>query len=180
LPLLTAGLADDPMRMIILRGAELLDSLATCGFESAMDCCHAIYLSNRPIPYTLPDGAEIRLLDSNHLDFVHEHYRTVDDADYILERIEAGMFGAFVRGEPAGFIGTHDERSMGLLEVLPEYRRLGLAYALEAHLINHLLSLDRTPFCQVSIRNEPSIALQRKLGLALSDTVIRWLIHRQP
>ena len=52
---------------------------------------------------------------------------------------------------------------MGLLEILPEYRRLGLAYALEAHLINHLLSLGRVPFCQVALYNEASIRLQKKL-----------------
>ena len=85
------------------------------------------------------------------------------------------MFGVFVRGEIAGFVGTHEEQTMGLLEILPEYRRLGLAYALEAHLINHLLSIGQTPFCQVAIHNEPSLRLQRKLGLTISDTVVYWL-----
>ena len=80
---------------------------------------------------------------------MHEHYHTVDDVDYIRERVEEGMFGAFVGGDFAGFIGAHDERSIGLLYVLPDYRRLGLAFALEAVMTNHLLSIGRLPFCQV-------------------------------
>ena len=123
----------------------------------------------------LPEGCEIRLLDAGYLDFVHAHYHMVDDVTYLSERLEAGMFGVFVRGEIAGFVGTHEEQTMGLLEILPEYRRLGLAYALEAHLLNHLLSIGQTPFCQVAIHNEPSLRLQRKLGLTISDTVVYWL-----
>jgi tRNA (guanine37-N1)-methyltransferase len=85
------------------------------------------------------------------------------------------MFGVFIGGEIVGFVGTHDEHSMGLLEILPEYRRLGLGYALEAHLINHLLSRGRVPFCQVAVYNEASILLQEKMGLEISTSVIYWL-----
>ena len=176
LPLITQGLAEDTERLIVLREGELIGPLVqNHGFSVVMDCRHAVYPSKKPLTYTLPEGAQIRPLGPEHIGFVHEHYHMVDDIGYIRERIEAGMYGAFVGGIIAGFVGTHDERSMGLLEILPEYRRLGLAYALEAHLINHLLSLGRVPFCQVSIRNEPSIELQKKLGLELSTTVIHWL-----
>lgn len=145
------------------------------GFRSMMDCVHGVYERNEPVSFPLPDGAEIRRLGMEHLDFVHAHYRTVDDVGYLSERIEEGMFGAFVDGELAGFIGTHDERAMGLLEVLPEYRRRGLAFALEGYLINHLLSIGRLPFGQVRVDNAPSLALQRSLGLTMSDAVVHWL-----
>ena len=68
-------------------------------------------------------------------------------------------------------------RNIDILEVLPEYRRLGLAFALEAHLINCLLEQRRIPFKQVSVDNEPSLALQRKLGMELSDATVHWLIR---
>ena len=145
------------------------------GFRILMDCVHGVYERNEPVSFPLPDGAQIRRLGMEHLDFVHAHYHTVDDVDYLSERIEEGMFGAFVEGKLAGFIGTHDERAMGLLEILPEYRRRGLAFALEGHLINHLLSIGRLPFGQVRIDNAPSLALQRSLGLTMSDAVVHWL-----
>lgn len=176
LPLMTRNLSDDQERLIVLRGEELIDPLVrNYGFQVVMDCLHAVYPSKKPLPCSLPEGVEIRPLDLSYVDFVHEHYHMVDDIGYIRERVEAGMFGAFVAGQIADFIGTHEERPIGLLEVLPEYRRLGLAYALEAHLINRLLAQGRTPFCQVAVVNEPSIALQRKLGMEISSTVIHWL-----
>jgi len=176
LPRMTQGLQAGIERQIIVRSDELIPALTQdYGFVVTMECCHAVYPSKEPIPYSLPEGCEIRLLDLSYLDFVHAHYHMVDDVAYLRERLEAGMFGVFVGGEIAGFVGTHEEQTMGLLEILPEYRRLGLAYALEAHLINHLLSIGQTPFCQVAIHNEPSLRLQRKLGLTISDTVVYWL-----
>jgi tRNA (guanine37-N1)-methyltransferase len=62
-----------------------------------------------------------------------------------------------------------------MLEVLPNYRKRGLAFALEAHMINHLLVLGRRAFCQVSVDNAASIALQKKLGMSVSDSVISWI-----
>ena len=178
LPPLTDGLTAEDERMIVLRNGELTAVLQRVfGFQLVMECRHAVYPGKTPPPYALPEDTQIRRLDLSHLGFVHAHYKMVDDLDYLRERIEDCMFGVFVRDEIVGFAGTHDERSMGLLEILPEYRRLGLAYALEAHLIKHLLELGRTPFCQVSIRNEPSIALQEKIGMEFSTAVIHWLVR---
>ena len=174
-PLITEGLTHDCGRLVVLRGANARNALEQLGFRTQMECYNAVYLSKEPIAYTLPEGAEIRKLDGSYVDFVHAHYHMVDDIRYIRDRIEAGMFGVFHKGEIAGFAGTHEERSMGLLEILPEYRRLGLAYALEAHLINYLLSQGRIPFCQVAVVNDASIRLQQKLGLTISDQVVYWL-----
>lgn len=175
-PLIGEGLNAYKSRLVVVRGAKARDQLEQkLGFQAQMECYNALYRSQEPIAYSLPEGAEIRKLDQSHVGFVHSHYHMVDDIGYIRERIEADMFGVFLRGEIAGFAGTHEERSMGLLEILPEYRRLGLAYALEAHLINHLLAQGRVPFCQVAIVNDASIRLQQKLGLEISQQVIYWL-----
>ena len=176
LPRMTEDLAQNPGRMFVLHDNEIRETLEReHGFKTAMECRHAVYRSKEPLAYSLPEGAEIRKLDARYVDFVHAHYHMVDDVSYIRERIEEDMFGVFIGGEIVGFVGTHDERSMGLLEILPEYRRLGLGYALEAHLINHLLSRGRVPFCQVAVYNEASILLQEKMGLELSTSVIYWL-----
>jgi len=176
LPLITKNLNDSCDRIIVLHDSELKESLEQdYHYKTVMECYHAVYRSKEPLSYTLPEEAEIRKLDARYVDFVHAHYHMVDDIAYIRERIEEDMFGVFIRGEIVGFVGTHDERSMGLLEILPEYRRLGLGYALEAHLINHLLAQGRVPFCQVAIVNEASIRLQQKMGLEISTKVINWL-----
>ena len=178
LPMLVEGLADDPERMIVLHSPALKDELvAAYGFQAFLDVRHGVYRKAEPVAFSLPDGAQIRRLDQSQLGFVLQHYHMMDDETYLRERIDEGMYGVFVGGELVGFIGTHDERSIGLLEILPEYRRLGLAFALEAHLINCLLEQGRIPFTQVSVDNQPSLALQRKLGMEISDATVHWLIR---
>lgn len=145
------------------------------GFQVFMDCFQCLYEHAEPVSYVLPEGVSIKRLDMRHVDVVHANYHTVDDEGYIRERIGAGMFGAFYGETLAGFIGTHDERSIGMLEILPDYRRRGLAFALEAHMINHLLRVGRRPFSQVSVDNAPSLALQRKLGMTISKSVVSWM-----
>ncbi|HWQ05657.1 MAG TPA: GNAT family N-acetyltransferase [Feifaniaceae bacterium] len=176
LPMLLGILPEDKPSLVVLHSVELNDILKReHGYQTIMDCRHCVYDLGTLIPFSLPEKTEIRRLDGSHVGFVHENYHTVDDIGYIRERIEEGMFGAFVRGQCAGFIGTHDELSIGLLYVLPAYRKLGLAYALEAVMVNHLLSIGRLPFCQVELQNAPSLALQKKLGFTLSDKVLYWL-----
>ena len=176
LPQMEHSLRQNPEQSVVLHSTELKETLERdYGFQTVMECRHAVYFSKEPVPYTLPEGTEIRPLDRSYAGFVHAHYHMVDDPGYIRERLGEGMFGVFVGDTIAGFAGTHEERPMGLLEILPEYRRLGLAFALEAHLINHLLSLGRIPFCQVAVYNDASIRLQKKLGLVLSDQIIYWL-----
>lgn len=75
----------------------------------------------------------------------------------------------------AGFIGSHDEGSMGMLEIFPAYRRLGLGSALEAWLINHELSLGHTPFAQVFTSNLPSMSLQEKMSMTCSTKTNAWI-----
>ena len=88
----------------------------------------------------------------------------------------AALLGAFfLNGILAGFIGTHHEGSMGMLEIFPEYRRLGLGYALESALIRRLMEQGAIPYCQVYEGNEASLRLQRKLGLTFSDEFVYWL-----
>jgi GNAT superfamily N-acetyltransferase len=89
--------------------------------------------------------------------------------DYIRERIEEGMFGAFINGDCVGFVGTHDELSIGLLFVLPACRRLGLAFALEASMTNHLLSIGRLPFCPDTAAKRAIACAAENLGFTVSD-----------
>ena len=100
----------------------------------------------------------------------------VPGRDYVAERLAAGaMTGAFLDGVLAGFIGIHEEGSIGMLEVLPAYRRRGLGYALEAGAIRRALKEGAIPYCQVIEGNTASMELQKKLGLEFSDGFVYWL-----
>jgi len=178
LPLLLSALPDKGEYLVVLHTPELSDDLQTQrNLSPILDCCNCVYDSRTPTRFTLPQGVEIRPLDQSYFPFVRAHYHSVDDAEYVRERIAAGMLGAFVNGEIAGFIGTHGELSIGLLEVLPAFRRRGLAFALEASMVNTLLAAGRLPFCQVRLGNDASFALQKKLGFTASDRTVRWMEH---
>lgn len=120
---------------------------------------------------------EVRTLDSSYLEKLIVQYDGPAGKDSIRKRLSEGrMFGAFLKGELAGFIGVHAEGGMGLLEVYETYRRQGVAIALEGYCINHLLSEGQTPFCHVLNENVPSIRLQEKLGLYPAKKKTWWLL----
>lgn len=98
------------------------------------------------------------------------------DSTYLAGRIQEGvLFGAFENGDLRAFAGIHEEGCMGMMEVLPEHRRRGIGFALASFLINWVLEQGQVPFCQVSINNEASLHLQRKLGLSISNEPMYWL-----
>lgn len=129
----------------------------------------AAYLKKEPLP--LPDtGMEIRPLDLSSLPVLLANYEYGDEA-YLRRLLSQGsLFGVFEGETLLAFIGLHSEGTIGLLEVLPPYRRRGLARLLESYLINRELSLGHIPFCQVFEGNVPSLALQQSLGLAFSQS----------
>lgn len=123
----------------------------------------------------LPEGFTIAPLGTDAADVVDAHYNLLSRSgieDHLARGWIRGGFAA--DGALVGFIGEHDEASMGMLEVFPEARRHGFAQALEAALIGELLAAGRTPYCHVAPDNEASRALQAKLGLRRVDTVQCW------
>jgi ribosomal protein S18 acetylase RimI-like enzyme len=146
------------------------------GFSRRMQVCNAVYLCGVPLPQN-ETPAEIRPLDESFLPLIKAHYQNISDDDYLLERLKAGVvFGAFVNGEPAGFIGIHAEGSMGMLEVFPNFRRRGIAQMLVSFQVNRLLQAGSIPYAQIKQGNEASMALHRKLGFSISEFTICWLM----
>lgn len=130
----------------------------------------------RPDGKPMPNGLIIRPIGKEYKDTIMEWYHTVGDSDYIDERIEAGvMHGAFIEDELVGFIGCHDDGSIGMLEVSPNHRRQKIGKALEVYMINRGIELGWIPYGQVIEGNEASFALQDNLGLHTSKESIWWI-----
>lgn len=103
-----------------------------------------------------------------------------DDGIYTVDEMAElmrgkGVFGAIVDGKLAGFIGRHDDGSMGMLEVFEPFRRRGIAAALEKFLIGYIMTFLRVPHCDVYTDNPASLALQEKLGLTASSGYTFWV-----
>lgn len=138
-------------------------------------CIQAAYLVSTPLP--LDPALEIRQLDQSYFSVILENYHTFTDAAYVRRRIDAGvMHGAFREGEMLGFIGMHDEGSVGMLEVLPPHRRQGAAAALMAFMTNWCLVRGWVPFSQIFAGNEASLSLHRRVGWTLSQKPMYWVM----
>ena len=143
-------------------------------FQNMYNCVQAVYTKEEPIPAT--KRFDIHVLNKNHETTVIKYYHSMNDPDYIRSRIEnEEMFGAFLNGEMVGFIGVHEEGSIGLLEVIPEYRNMGVGSSLESFMINLHMQNDWTPFCNIFEDNKISLRLQRKLGLEITEEHLYWL-----
>lgn len=163
---------------VILTGHQMWykDKLAAhFGFQTEQICRQSAWLSPQPPVVPSFDG-ELRWLDRSWAVWTEEHYsHSFGGVSYMEDAIDRGMLGAFVDGQPAGFIATHIEGSMGMLEVLPEYRRRGIGDALLLAMTASCLERGIYPYGQVWADNDPSLALQRKVGMTLSEELLFWL-----
>lgn len=168
----------DAPELLTLHQARFAPLLAErFGLARRMDCRQCAYLSSDAPPEKPAPGVTLRALEPENLGFVLAHYSHSMDSAYLSGRIAEEMLGIFVGGTLAGFIGTHAEGTMGMLEVLPEYRRMGLAYTLEAVLIGRQLARGYVPHAQIVCHNTASLRLQEKLGMAFSEQTLVWLYN---
>ncbi|SMC55498.1 GNAT family N-acetyltransferase [Papillibacter cinnamivorans] len=142
-----------------------------------MVCTNVVYLGRENLK--VPDcPAMIRPLTEEYTDWVAAHYSLFSLAPlpYLRSRIREGaILGAFIGDRPCGFAGTHAEGSIGLLEVLPECRRMGIAAALQASVANAVLAEGGIPYGQVKEGNEASFRLQKKLGFIPAGSNTFWM-----
>lgn len=157
-----------------------------CSIESVIPMNQMAYTDRTPISLRKSEMAgsiRFETLDITFLDEVLTHYHMVPDEEYIEERLMNGcIVGAFIEDKLAGFAGTHQEGSIGMLEVYEDYRHQGIGEALEAHMINLHLSAGYTPYGEVVVGNHASAALQEKLKLKQAREELYWVIgkmHRE-
>lgn len=133
-----------------------------------------VYEKGEPVP--VAGSLAVRPLSRAHADMVLERYHLIEKAD-VYDHLDRGwILGGFdAAGELVGFIGEHDEASMGMLEVFPEHRRRGYASELEGALINRLRAQGRKVYCHVALDNAASQGLQRKFGLRQVPVTQCWI-----
>lgn len=163
------------LRQLTVKSQAAYDALSRAlGLTESCPCAQWVY-SEKEAP-SVPD-ADIRLLTADYARTAAEHYHLVEESlPYIRSRIEAGqVWGIFDGGKLAGFIGTHSEGAMGMLEIFPEFRRRGYGYTLEAYLIAWHLAQGWTPYCHVVEGNDASTRLQRRLGMKCAQLPALWI-----
>ena len=138
--------------------------------------CHQAVWPREKAPAVPSSPYCVQTLTADRLDAVAATYSHDIGRAYLAGRIADGeMLGAFCGGELAGFIGMHEEGSMGMLEVSPSFQRRGVATLLLSKLIERVLAQGLVPFSQFLENNEPSRKLHAHLGFLISEESIHWL-----
>ena len=119
-------------------------------------------------------------LHPEQAEYIHAHYsyRDVVTVAYLRERIgRAPAVGVMVDGQLAGFVMTHEELTMGVMHVLPEYRRLGLATRLNAALVRRMRALGLPCLVEIVHDNTASLGLAASAGFVPVQKV-HWMHPR--
>ena len=137
-------------------------------------CWSSVFLGSHLPEISRPD-LRIETLGPQWLEVITANY-DMDSHEYLRRRVDARvMLGAFRDQQLLGFIGQHSEGAMGILVVLDEHRRQGIAEYLLSHLTNRLLSQSRIAYDHIIVGNQASEALQRKLGFTISTRTLSWV-----
>lgn len=159
----------DPV--VVLHGKALFDIALQLGYEVDPPCRQVMY-DAAPLPVSgclalrHPDEADFPTVNANYaLEQLQELYKDFEKPDFL---------GGYLDGKLVCFAGLHCEGSMGLLTVLPDYRRRGYAQQIYSALVNSQLEKGRIPYAQIYADNVSSLCLQKKLGFSISDDYIAW------
>ncbi|HBF86226.1 MAG TPA: hypothetical protein DDW54_00945 [Clostridiales bacterium] len=111
-----------------------------------------------------------------NIDFVFSTY----SARYPREKIASlmrrfGFFAVRIDGKIAGYIGRHDEGSIGILEVMPEYRNRKIGSFLVYTAAEELKKEGKIAYAQIVESNEKSLNMHLKIGVVPSEKFIFWL-----
>lgn len=164
----------DGAELLLLHQAELIaPAREKLPLPTLFSCRQAVYEKKTPLP--LGGLLTFAPLTPAHLPFLLAAYDMLPPDEIALLLEIGAIYGGYRAGELVGFVGTHLEGSIGLLEVLPPFRRSGFGEELERFMVNTLLAQGRIPFAQVLPDNAPSLALQEKLGFTLTQETVHWL-----
>lgn len=162
----------DEARWYVVSQAFMKTLLLEQGCQEFCECRQFLYTQKEPLPVGHKD---IRKLGLESLEYICAHY-DMETPEYIRDRLLAGViYGAFVDQHLVGFIGMHDEGSLGLLYVEVAYRGRGIAASLEAYSVNRMLERGWIPYGHVIEGNEVSMRLQERLGFYQAKDTFWWI-----
>ena len=172
-------LMDGTERLFYVQGDEMANAVAQRLPLGKTSACVQFHLPD-DVPVA-EDEAGIIDLTPDHADYIHSHYsyRDVTSVAYLRERItSAPAIGVMVDGVLAGFVMTHDEMTMGVMHVLPEYRKMGLATRLNAAMVRRMRALGYPCIVEIVQDNHASLGLAKSAGFQRLQKV-HWL-HVKP
>lgn len=116
-------------------------------------------------------------LSATQVPFIYENtpYRDYTHPEYIAEGIRRDVSaGYFKEGQLCGWGLTHDDGSLGFLNVLEPFRRQGIGEMVLRSLIAGKRKRNQPVFANIEPHNQKSIKLAEKLGFR-PDRLVSWV-----
>ena len=165
------SLIPDNVSLIAVHG-DKFDGLIKDRFspKHIQNCTQYVYTGN-VLP--LNTNLTIKPLTLDNLDFCAQNYH--DNREYLSKLINKKLlYGAFIEDKQVAFIGRHENLTIGLLFVHPDYRRQGIGEVLETFIINLVVSENMYPVGHVVDGNNASHNLQQKFNFIKTDEKVIW------
>jgi len=143
------------------------------GVKCSEPYCQSVYTGHEALPV---EYKEIRTLTmEDDLDYIVSNYEH-GSVEFVEDRIRAReMFGAFSEGRLVAFCGIHNNGSLGILYVEPEFRCGHMGGSLASYLVNKALERGGIPYAHILATNKASLRMQERMGLYLGKKYIYWL-----
>lgn len=148
-------------------------ALGRFGFSDMLECFQVVYTSKAKPEKTR--NLVIRRPTNEELVIIKRNYNKISDEEFYKINDMGNLYVGIADGKMVGFVGSQLEGSIGLLQVFPEFRRMGFGTELEKYMIWLMMDKGYVPFGQVESHNEKSLAMQKKLGLEISGDKLYWL-----
>lgn len=147
------------------------------GYSDEAILYNSWYKDTTPLIYEKRRDVEVKTIPMDEWEIVFKTYtHSGDNPNYIKSLIKnKALIGAYIGGKLAGYVGTHYEGCMGLLEVFPEYRQEGIG----KYLVNELLQRKRDAkllsYGHVESFNQLAKGMYERMGFTLDDSLTYWL-----
>ena len=156
---------EDWMFPAVVRGRELAWRLSAMKLILPSDTTFSSLLCTGISPLSIEDVPCV---------YASSFYKALTSPEYIRERIIRGpSAGVYESGKLVAWAMTHDDASIGVMNVLEPYRRKRYAFDLTVYLINQVRALGKIPYVHVEETNQTSLALAHRVGFR-EDRRLHW------
>lgn len=126
------------------------------------------------LPTTMHTTSSLSTDDASFI-MKNAKYKDYLSLDYIIERIQNGLSSCIrVNDELASWALTHDDGSLGFLQVMDSFKRQGFGISTTISLAQKVIDKGKIPFANIELDNLNAINLVNKIGFK-KDRKITWL-----
>jgi len=142
--------------------------------EWALSCIRLYMPYNTNLPKSVLKVSDLTSADSIYI-FENSNYKAFTSPEYINQQLKLRPGVACrIGGKLVGWAMFHDDGALGLLHVLNDYRRQGIARGLVLELCHRLQDQNQLPYTSVEPTNIASLSMVKSLGFVELDN-IHWV-----